>query len=205
MRACVGAVLGAGARRVAACLPCACGRPAPAHPAGPPDGHRPPGPQADPGPEGPTGAPGPLTEEQVRVPAGAVGAGAPAVELPSGGEVPPGPWRWRWVWATPSRPAGMALVAADGTLVLWSPGGFATPGDPSDGRPTPDVASALADLPDLTEAAAGAEDLLVELRRARRAAAETRQLLTRAADAVDDEIGRAARATEPRSATDPAS
>jgi len=99
----------------------------------------------------------------------------------------------------------MALVAADGTLVLWSPGGFATPGDPSDGRPTPDVASALADLPDLTEAAAGAEDLLVELRRARRAAAETRQLLTRAADAVDDEIGRAARATEPRSATDPAS
>jgi hypothetical protein len=84
----------------------------------------------------------------------------------------------------------MALVASDGTLVLWSPGGFATPGEPPDGRPTPDVAAALASLPDLATTAAGAETLRGELDRARTVASETRRLLDRAAGAVDDEIGR---------------
>jgi hypothetical protein len=116
-----------------------------------------------------------------------------ALELPAGGEVPPGPWRWRWVWPTPGRPAGAALVAADGTLVLWSPGGFAEPGRATDGRPTPDVADALAALPDLVGAAAGMEALQAELERARAVADETRRLLARAADAVDDELDRAGR------------
>ena len=113
-------------------------------------------------------------------------------EIPFGGEgeMPPGPWRWRWVWPVPGRPSGMALVAADGTLVLWSPGGFATPGEPPDGRPTPDVATALANLPELSEAAAGADLLRSELERARAVAEETRRLLNRAAGTVDDEIGR---------------
>jgi hypothetical protein len=106
------------------------------------------------------------------------------------GELPPAPWRWRWVWATPGRPSGMALVAADGTLVLWSPGGFARPGAPPDGRPTADVAAALADLPHLTTTAADADTLRSELERARTVAEETRLLLNRAAGAVDDEIGR---------------
>ncbi len=113
-------------------------------------------------------------------------------EIPFGGEgeMPPGPWRWRWVWPVPGRPSGMALVAADGALVLWSPGGFATPGEPPDGRPTPDVATALANLPELSEAAAGVDVLRSELERARAVAEETRRLLNRAAGTVDDEIGR---------------
>jgi hypothetical protein len=106
------------------------------------------------------------------------------------GDLPPGPWRWRWVWPTPGRPAGMALIAADGALVLWSPGGFATPDSEADGRPTPDVANALASLPELSEAAAGADTLRAELERARAVAEETRRLLNRAAGTVDDEIGR---------------
>jgi hypothetical protein len=106
------------------------------------------------------------------------------------GELPPGPWRWRWVWPTPGRPAGMALIAADGALVLWSPGGFATPDSEADGRPTPDVANALASLPELSTAAAGADTLRAELERARAVADETRRLLNRAAGTVDDEIGR---------------
>jgi hypothetical protein len=106
------------------------------------------------------------------------------------GELPPAPWRWRWVWATPGRPSGMALVAADGTLVLWSPGGFAAPGAPPDGRPTADVAAALANLPHLATTAADADTLRSELERARAVAEETRLLLNRAAGAVDDEIGR---------------
>jgi hypothetical protein len=105
-------------------------------------------------------------------------------------ELPPGPWHWRWVWPTPGRTSGMALVAADGTLVLWSPGGFATPGEPPDGRPTPDVAAALARIPDLSRVAADAELLRSELERTRAVADETRRLLDRAAGAVDDEIDR---------------
>ena len=84
----------------------------------------------------------------------------------------------------------MALVAADGALVLWSPGGFAPPGAPPDGRPTADVAAALANLPHLATTAADADTLRSELERARAVAEETRRLLNRAAGAVDDEIGR---------------
>jgi hypothetical protein len=84
----------------------------------------------------------------------------------------------------------MALVASDGALVLWSPGGFATPGQPPDGRPTPDIAAAMASIPDLATTAADADTLRSELDRARAVASETRRLLDRAADAVDDEIGR---------------
>jgi hypothetical protein len=105
-------------------------------------------------------------------------------------DLPPGPWHWRWVWPTPGRSSGMALVAADGTLVLWSPGGFATPGEPPDGRPTPDVAAALARIPDLSRVAADADLLRSELERTRAVADETRRLLDRAAGAVDDEIDR---------------
>ena len=133
--------------------------------------------------------------------AGAVRAGVPdprqtdehpsvVLALEREGDLPPGPWRWRWVWPTPGRPAGMALIAADGALVLWSPGGFATPDSEADGRPTPDVANALANLPELSKAAAGADTLRAELERARAAADETRRLLNRAAGTVDDEIGR---------------
>jgi hypothetical protein len=133
----------------------------------------------------------------------AAGAGQEALlhhlPLPIGGdgEMPPGPWRWRWVWPTAGRPSGMALVAADGTLVLWSPGGFAPPGAPGDGRPTADVATALANLPELAKTAAGADTLRDELERARAVADETRQLLNRAADTVDDEIGRVHRPGPP--------
>jgi hypothetical protein len=118
------------------------------------------------------------------------------IALEGGGELPPGPWRWHWVWPTPGRPSGMALVAADGTLVLWSAGGFAPPGSPPDGRPTADLASALADLPQLARAAAGADTLRWELERARAVAEETRRLLSRAAGTVDDEIGRVHRPDE---------
>jgi hypothetical protein len=95
-------------------------------------------------------------------------------------------------------------VAADGTLVLWSPGGFAEPGRASDGRPTPDVADALAALPDLVGAAAGMQALQAELDRARAVADETRRLLARAADAVDDELDRAERSEGGRRPVDPA-
>jgi hypothetical protein len=104
--------------------------------------------------------------------------------------LPPGPWRWRWMWPAPGRPGGMALVAADETLVLWSPGGFAGRDTPPDGRPTPEVAVALASLPDLAEAAASAETLRAELDRALATAMDARQLLHRAAHAVDDAIDR---------------
>jgi hypothetical protein len=124
----------------------------------------------------------------------AAGATATLVGRQSGagdgeGELPPAPWRWRWVWATPGRPAGMALVAADGSLVLWSPGGFAPAGAPPDGRPTAEVAAALTELPELSRAAADAESLRDELRRTRAVADETKRLLNRAVGAVDDEIG----------------
>ncbi len=126
------------------------------------------------------------------LPGSDVGQAALVHHLPleGDGELPPAPWRWRWVWATPARPSGMALVAADGTLVLWSPGGFAPPGAPPDGRPTADVANALANLPNLATTAADADTLRSELERARAVADETRWLLNRAAGAVDDEIGR---------------
>jgi len=126
------------------------------------------------------------------VPGPDMGQAALLHHLPLGGdgELPPAPWRWRWVWATPGRPSGMALVAADGTLVLWSPGGFAPPGVAPDGRPTADVANALANLPHLATSAADADTLRSELERARAVADETRRLLNRAAGAVDDEIGR---------------
>jgi hypothetical protein len=84
----------------------------------------------------------------------------------------------------------MALMAADETLVLWSPGGFAGHDTPPDGRPTPEVAVALASLPDLAESAASAESLRSELDRALATALEARQLLHRAANAVDDAIDR---------------
>jgi hypothetical protein len=115
--------------------------------------------------------------------------GSPLLEVGDGEDLPPGPWRWRWVWPTPGRVAGMALVAADGTLVLWSAGGFAPDGAPPDGRPTADVAAALARLPELTTTAAGADDLRSELERARAVADEAKRLLNRAVGAVDDEIG----------------
>ncbi len=119
---------------------------------------------------------------------------APAVAIPAPATaadgVPPGPWRWRWVWATPGRPAGMALVAGDGRLVLWSPGGFADPAAPPDGRPTPEVAAALASLPELSDAAAAGTQAKGELERARATAQEAQRLLHRALGAVDDEIGR---------------
>ena len=116
--------------------------------------------------------------------------GAPGALLGPAGPLPPGPWRWRWQWPAEARPAGMALVAADGTLLLWSPGGFAAPGGPADGRPTPDVATALARLPALIESADDADTLREELDRARAVAAQTRRLLDRAVGIVDDEIGR---------------
>jgi hypothetical protein len=84
----------------------------------------------------------------------------------------------------------MALIAADETLVLWSPGGFASHELPPDGRPTPEIAAALASLPALSEAAEAADGLRVELNRALTTAREARLLLHRAADAVDDAIDR---------------
>lgn len=118
------------------------------------------------------------------------------IALEGGSELPPGPWRWHWVWPTPGRPSGMALVAADGTLVLWSAGGFAPPGAPPDGRPTADLASALAELPELARAAAGADTLRGEVERARAVAEDTRRLLSRVAGTVDDEIDRVNRPSE---------
>ncbi|HEY6531719.1 MAG TPA: hypothetical protein VIY72_05410 [Acidimicrobiales bacterium] len=94
------------------------------------------------------------------------------------------------MWPAPGRPGGMALVAADDTLVLWSPGGFASHDSPPDGRPTPEVAVALASLPELAESAASAGSLRAELDRALSTALEARLLLHRAADAVDDAIDR---------------
>jgi hypothetical protein len=84
----------------------------------------------------------------------------------------------------------MALIAADGALVLWSPGGFASHLVPPDGRPTPEVAAALASLPTLSDEAASAAELRAELEKARATAREARLLLHRAADAVDDAIDR---------------
>jgi hypothetical protein len=84
----------------------------------------------------------------------------------------------------------MALVAADDTLVLWSPGGFAGHDGPPDGRPTPEVAVLLASVPELAASAATAEELRDELDRALAIAVEARQLLHRAANAVDDAIDR---------------
>ena len=84
----------------------------------------------------------------------------------------------------------MALIAADGSLVLWSPGGFAAVGAPADGRPTPELAAALATLPDLSDAVTAAEGLRAELDRAKETADQARLLLHRAAVMVDDEIHR---------------
>jgi len=121
---------------------------------------------------------------------GAPGSSEPEGLLAPTDPLPPGPWRWRWRWAAEGRPAGMALVADDGTLLLWSPGGFAAPGAPADGRPTPEIAAALANLPTLADAAGETGRLRDELARARAVAAQTRLLLDRAAGIVDDEIGR---------------
>jgi hypothetical protein len=194
VRGCVSGLLG-GATALARLAPCPY-RPRPAPTVEPAPGDAP---ETDDAPASPTAAAptDPRTPERTDdptvagPPAADELAAAHALELPGGGEVPPGPWRWRWVWPTPGRPAGAALVAADGTLVLWSPGGFAEPGRASDGRPTPDVADALAALPELVGATAGLEALQAELERARTVADETRRLLARAADAVDDELDRA--------------
>jgi len=146
-------------------------------------------------------APAPVPEAEATPTIGTTGIAEDSVlhhvVLEGEGKLPPGPWRWHWVWPTPGRPAGMALVAADGTLVLWSAGGFAPPGSPPDGRPTAEVASALADLPELAHAAAAADTLRWELERTRAVADETRRLLSRVAGTVDDEIGRVHRPSEP--------
>jgi hypothetical protein len=197
---CVGGLLD-GVRRLVDETPCPCRarRAGQAPAAGPPD--REPDREPDrasggpvgtsPSPAGPTsegpvlaaasGGPPMATDEALPL---------PQIALEGGGEMPPGPWRWRWVWPTPGRPSGMALVAADGSLVLWSPGGFSPVGGPPDGRPTADVATALANLPEMAKAAAGADTLRWELARARAVADETKRLLNRAAGAVDDEIDR---------------
>lgn len=190
VRGCVVGLLG-GASALARRAPCPCRRPAPSPGSRPETSTAPTVPASAPEPEPAPADPSPARTNP-EPPAPEELAAARALELPGGGEVPPGPWRWRWVWPTPGRPAGAALVAADGTLVLWSPGGFAEPGRATDGRPTPDVADALAALPDLVGAAAGIEALQAEVERARAVADETRRLLARAADAVDDELDRAA-------------
>lgn len=140
----------------------------------------------------PPASEGPVLADTTGAPTAAIDAALllPNRPLEGGGEIPPGPWRWRWVWPTPGRPSGMALVAADGALVLWSPGGFAPAGAPPDGRPTADVASALANVPEMATAAATADTLRWELERARAVADDTKRLLNRVAVTVDDEIGR---------------
>jgi hypothetical protein len=165
-----------GVRRIIAEVPLV-PRPGPAGSTAP--GARPLGGGVPPAPERP----------DAEAPSQGAGGASPGDHLGTGA-VPPGPWRWRWVWPGPGRPAGMALVAADEALVLWSPGGFAAPGTPPDGRPTPDVAAALARLPELAEASATMEELRAELDRARASAAAARRLLHRAADAVAEEIDR---------------
>jgi hypothetical protein len=197
MQGCVGGLLD-GVRRIVDEAPCPCrARQSPVDlPVSPPV-------DAEPVPDRADTAEPDLTDEAAPgrpfdlgdhdpLPAADMGQAALLHHLPleGDGELPPAPWRWRWVWATPGRPSGMALVAADGTLVLWSPGGFAPPGAPPDGRPTADVANALANLPLLATTAADADTLRSELERARAVADETRRLLNRAAGTVDDEIGR---------------
>jgi hypothetical protein len=193
MQGCVGGLLD-GVRRVVDEAPCPCrARRAPVDPRAPAPIETDPAPATDADGPGAESAPEPFDlGDHEPVPGADLGQAALVHHLPleGDGELPPAPWRWRWVWATPGRPSGMALVAADGTLVLWSPGGFAPPGAPPDGRPTADVANALANLPHLATSAADADTLRSELERARAVADETRRLLNRAAGAVDDEIGR---------------
>ncbi len=105
----------------------------------------------------------------------------------TGDDLPAGPWRWRYHWPVPGRPAGMALVAADDSLVMWVPGGFADPWAPADGRPTPAVAQAIASIPDHDDD----EDEGVDragLDEALSTAAEAEQLLRMALGAVEKEI-----------------
>lgn len=168
-------------------------------------------PDAGPGDEAPRTSPAASPATSAARPAGErPGEGAPATDPPAANPeeptgpwaespglatspdqpLPPGPWRWRWMWPSPGRPGGMALVAADGTLLLWSPGGFAGHDALPDGRPTPEVALALAAVPDLAESAAAADELRSDLDRALATALEARQLLRRAAGAVDDAIDR---------------
>lgn len=99
-----------------------------------------------------------------------------------------GPWRWRYLWPRAGRPGGMALLDAAGNTLLWVPGGFAEPGSPPDGRPTPQVAAAMAAAADLEGAAEELERAREALARNRRRAAEAEDFARRAMERLDDGI-----------------
>lgn len=72
--------------------------------------------------------------------------------------LPPGPWTWEFVAPEPSEldpdpeGGGMALVASDGTWVLWADSGYGTPDVLGFGLaldPPPPAARALAMVPEL--------------------------------------------------------
>ena len=114
----------------------------------------------------------------------------------------------------PVGPGGMALLDAAGNTLLWVPGGFAEPGSPPDGRPTPQVAAAMAAAADLEGAAEELERAREALARNRRRAAEAEDFARRAMERLDDGIdllrrdvlddGRVAAPTEPDERVDPA-
>lgn len=97
-----------------------------------------------------------LAELRRRLPPGDL----PVAALP---ELPPAPWRWQQVTPEPSRldpqpePRGVALVAGDGTWVLWVAGGYDSPEIADVDRIDPDRPSRLAEV--LASAAEVQEDL----------------------------------------------